>query len=98
MAWFLNNLQIICKSFLMMTKDEAEGPLLTSLHTLKGIPLCYKPSKFSCLSPVPEILAPQHPSVPAHGLGPLSMGSTQSWGEADTKSVPFWDVAAADWH
>lgn len=69
MSWFLNNLQIICKSFLMMTKDEAEGPLLTSLHTLKCIPLCYKPSKFSCLSPVPEILAPQHPSLPAHAWG-----------------------------
>lgn len=59
-------------NFLTMTEDEARGPLLTSLHTLQPKqmhPLHHKHSKFSCLSPVPEMLSPQHPSLPSSWLG-----------------------------
>lgn len=32
------------------------------------------------------------------GLKALSTGNTQSWGEADSKSVHCLDMAAANWH
>lgn len=90
----------------MMTEDEVKGPLLTSLHTLQSRQVQSPCAiKFSCLSQYLRYCHLTHHCQLMAGvrdqdscLGPFSMGNTQSWGEADTKSVHFLDVVAANWH